>query len=62
MQLVARTQSELDKVTAQIAKDYGVEARGHSADLSDSAAIASPMPFDDPVIKARRPRRLRSMP
>ena len=37
--LVARTQSELDKVTAEISKDYGVEAKGHSADLSSSAAI-----------------------
>lgn len=37
--LVARTQSELDKVTAQIRSDYGVQAVGHSADLSSSAAI-----------------------
>src|SRR5262245_22436950 len=37
--LVARTQSELDKVTAEIKKDYSVEAVGHSADLSSSAAI-----------------------
>ena len=37
--LVARTQSELDKVTAEIRRDYGVEAKGHSADLSSSAAI-----------------------
>jgi short-subunit dehydrogenase len=37
--LVARTQSELDKVTAQIRSDYGVGAKGHSADLSSSAAI-----------------------
>ena len=28
VQLVARTQSELDKVTAQIRADYGVEAEG----------------------------------
>lgn len=39
VQLVARTQSELDKVTARIRADYGVEAIGHSADLSDSAAV-----------------------
>ncbi len=39
VQLVARTQSELDKVTAAIRADYGVEARSHSADLSDSAAV-----------------------
>jgi len=37
--LVARTQSELDKVTAQIRSEYGVQATGHSADLSSSAAI-----------------------
>jgi NAD(P)-dependent dehydrogenase (short-subunit alcohol dehydrogenase family) len=39
IQLVARTQSELDKVTAKIRADYGVDARGHAADLSDSAAV-----------------------
>jgi NAD(P)-dependent dehydrogenase (short-subunit alcohol dehydrogenase family) len=39
VQLVARTQSELDKVTAQIRADYKVEAVGHSADLSNSANI-----------------------
>jgi len=39
VQLVARTQSELDKVTAQIKADYGVEAKGHSADLSNSAQV-----------------------
>ena len=39
VQLVARTQSELDKVTAQIRSDHGVEAAGHSADLSDSAQV-----------------------
>ena len=37
--LVARTQSELDKVTAQIRSDFGVQAAGHAADLSSSAAI-----------------------
>ncbi len=37
--LVARTQSELDKVTAQIRADYKVEAVGHSADLSISTNI-----------------------
>src|SRR5262245_51627921 len=37
--LVARTQSELDKVTAQIRSDFGVQAVGHSADLSSSAAM-----------------------
>lgn len=39
VQLVARTRSELDKVTAEIRADYGVEAMGHSADLSDSVAV-----------------------
>jgi hypothetical protein len=39
VQLVARTQSELDNVTAKIKADYSVEAVGHSADLSDSAAV-----------------------
>ena len=37
--LVARTQSELDKVTAKIRADYGVEAVGHSADLSTGAGV-----------------------
>ena len=37
--LVARTQSELDKVTAKIRADHGVDAKGHAADLSDSAAV-----------------------
>src|SRR5215211_3081972 len=37
--LAARTQSELDKVTAQIEADYGVKALGHSADLSGSAGV-----------------------
>ena len=39
MQLVARTRSELDKVTAKIKADYGVEAVGHAADLSNSADV-----------------------
>ena len=34
--LVARTKSGLDTVTAQIRTDYGVEATGHPADLSES--------------------------
>ena len=37
--LVARTRSELDKVTARIKATYGVEAVGHSADLSTSAGV-----------------------
>jgi NAD(P)-dependent dehydrogenase (short-subunit alcohol dehydrogenase family) len=37
VQLVARTKSDLDKVAAQIRSDFGVEALGHSADLSDGA-------------------------
>jgi NAD(P)-dependent dehydrogenase (short-subunit alcohol dehydrogenase family) len=37
--LVARTQSELDKVTAEIRAQYHVEAVGHSADLSSSAGV-----------------------
>ena len=37
VQLVARTQSGLDRVTAQIRTDYGVEATGHPADLGESA-------------------------
>lgn len=39
VQLVARTRSELDKVSAQIKSDHGVEAVGHAADLSDSAGV-----------------------
>ncbi|MBM3529736.1 MAG: SDR family oxidoreductase [Alphaproteobacteria bacterium] len=39
VQLVARTQSELDKATAAIRADYGVAAVGHAADLSDSAGV-----------------------
>lgn len=39
VQLVARTQSELDKVTAKIRADYGVEAAGHAVDLSGSAGV-----------------------
>lgn len=39
--LVARTQSELDNVTAQIEADYAVKALGHSADLSSSAGVKS---------------------
>ncbi len=39
VQLVARTRSELDKVTAAIKADHGVEAIGHAADLSDSAGV-----------------------
>ena len=39
VQLVARTRSELDKVTAQIRGDHGVEAVGHAVDLSDSAGV-----------------------
>lgn len=41
VQLVARTRSELDGVTAAIRSDYAVEATGHSADLSDSAQVRS---------------------
>ena len=37
--LVARTQSELDKATADIRAEYKVEAVGHSADLSTSAGV-----------------------
>jgi len=37
--LVARTQSELDKVTARIKADHQVEAFGHSADLSSTAGV-----------------------
>ena len=37
--LAARTKSELDRVTAEIRAQYGVEAVGHAADLSDSAAV-----------------------
>ena len=36
---MARTQSELDKVTARIKADYRVEAVSHSADLSSSAGV-----------------------
>jgi hypothetical protein len=39
VQLVARTQSDLDKAAAQIRADYGVAAIGHAADLSDSAGV-----------------------
>jgi NAD(P)-dependent dehydrogenase (short-subunit alcohol dehydrogenase family) len=39
VQLVARTQSELDKAAARIKADYGVEARGHAADLGNSAGV-----------------------
>ncbi len=39
IQLVARTRSELDKAAAQIRSDYGVNAIGHAADLSDSAGV-----------------------
>ena len=39
VQLVARTRSELDKVTARIKADYGVNAIGHAADLSTSAGV-----------------------
>jgi NAD(P)-dependent dehydrogenase (short-subunit alcohol dehydrogenase family) len=39
VQLVARTQSELDKAAAQIAADFGVQAVGHAVDLSDSGNI-----------------------
>lgn len=39
VQLVARTQSELDKATAAIRNDYGVDATGHAADLSVSANV-----------------------
>jgi NAD(P)-dependent dehydrogenase (short-subunit alcohol dehydrogenase family) len=39
VQLVARTQSELDKAAAQIKSDFGVDARGHAADLSVSAGV-----------------------
>ena len=41
VQLVARTQSELDKVTAQIKTDFGVDAIGHAADLSTSAGVTA---------------------
>lgn len=37
--LVARTQSELDKVTARIKAEHKVAAFGHSADLSSSAGV-----------------------
>jgi NAD(P)-dependent dehydrogenase (short-subunit alcohol dehydrogenase family) len=39
VQLVARTKSELDRAASDIRAKHGVEASGHSADLSDSAAI-----------------------
>ena len=39
VQLVARTKSELDKVTAQIRADHKVEAVGHAADLSIGASV-----------------------
>ena len=39
VQLVARTRAELDKVTSAIRSQYGVEAIGHAADLSDSANV-----------------------
>src|SRR5215831_18192832 len=39
VQLVARTQSELDKATAAIRSEFGVQAIGHAADLSVSASI-----------------------
>ena len=39
--LVARTQSELDKVTAKIKDDYNVEAVGHAADLSSSTGVTA---------------------
>ena len=37
--LVARTKSELDKVTAQIRSEFNVEALGHAADLTSSANV-----------------------
>ncbi len=37
--LVARTQPDLERVTAQIKADYKVEATGHPADLSSSAGV-----------------------
>ena len=39
VQIVARTQADLDKAAAGIRKDYGVDAKGLAADLSDSAAV-----------------------
>jgi NAD(P)-dependent dehydrogenase (short-subunit alcohol dehydrogenase family) len=39
MQLVARTKSDLDRIAAEIGARYGVEARGHAADLSDGKSI-----------------------
>lgn len=39
VQLVARTQLDLDQAAAQIASDYGVEAVGHAVDLSRSEGI-----------------------
>ena len=39
VQLVARTQSELDKATAAIGQDFGVETLSHAADLSVSASV-----------------------
>ena len=39
VQLVARTKSELDKVTADIRARYGVEATGHPLDLTNSVEL-----------------------
>jgi NAD(P)-dependent dehydrogenase (short-subunit alcohol dehydrogenase family) len=39
VQLVARTKSELDKVTDEIRQRHGVEAIGHPLDLTNSAGI-----------------------
>jgi NAD(P)-dependent dehydrogenase (short-subunit alcohol dehydrogenase family) len=37
--LVARTQSDLDSAAAEIRAEYGVEAVGHAADLSNGANV-----------------------
>jgi 3-oxoacyl-[acyl-carrier protein] reductase len=37
--LAARTQSDLDRVAADITKEYGVDAFGHAGDLGNSANI-----------------------
>ena len=39
VQLVARTQADLDRAAASIRERYGVEARGLAADLSGSAGV-----------------------
>lgn len=37
--LAARTQSDLDRVAADIKRDYGVDAVGHAGDLANSANV-----------------------